>query len=193
MRSARGCGRRTAGGRRGDHRGNATAAKNQETAASDPAATSRPAAEPPKLSRAELLAAQQQTLATPRRRAGMPARLLFTTMDLLYGRRRTLSKFKMLELIARVPYQSWEQVAYVAVTHVYRDPGFARRVHERIRIPGSARQRAVAPAHPRRTRRPIRTARIPAAVLLGPASHRVRLLPAVLAALRAPPGVELPA
>src|SRR6266436_1087517 len=38
----------------------------------------------------------------------------------------------MLELIARVPYQSWEQVAYVAVTHVYRDPGFARRVHERI-------------------------------------------------------------
>src|SRR5260370_34737528 len=132
MRSARGCGRRTAGGRRGDHRGNATAAKNQETAASDPAATSRPAAEPPKLSRAELLAAQQQTLATPRRRAGMPARLLFTTMDLLYARRRTLSKFKMLELIARVPYQSCEQVAYVAVTHVYRDPGFARPVHERI-------------------------------------------------------------
>ena len=53
-------------------------------------------------------------------------------MDLLYGRQRTLSKFKMLELIARVPYQSWEQVAYVAVTHVYRDPGFARRVYERI-------------------------------------------------------------
>jgi len=115
----------------GDHRRNATA-ENQETATSDPAATSRPATEPPKLSRTELLAAQQQTLATPRRRAGMPARLLFTTMDLLYGRRRTLSKFKMLELIARVPYQSWEQVAYIAVTHVYRDPGFARRVHERI-------------------------------------------------------------
>ena len=115
-----------------DHRRTATAEKHQEPAASDLAATSRPATEPPKLSRAELLAAQQQTLATPRRRAGVPARLLFTTMDLLYGRRRTLSKFKMLELIARVPYQSWEQVAYVAVTHVHRDPGFARRVHERI-------------------------------------------------------------
>ena len=38
----------------------------------------------------------------------------------------------MLELIARVPYQSWEQVTYIAVTHVHRDPGFARRVHERI-------------------------------------------------------------
>ena len=27
-------------------------------------------------------------------------------MDLLYGRQRTLSKFKVLELIARVPYQA---------------------------------------------------------------------------------------
>jgi ubiquinol oxidase len=117
--------------RGGDHRENATE-KNQEPATSDLAAASRLAAEPPKLSRTELLAAQQQTLATPRRRYGIPARLLFTTMDLLYGRQRTLSKFKMLELIARVPYQSWEQVAYVAVTHVHRDPDFARRVHERI-------------------------------------------------------------
>ena len=75
----------------GDHRRTATAEKHQEPATSDPAATSRPATEPPKLSRAELLAAQQQTLATPRRRPGIPARLLFTTMDLLYGRRRTLS------------------------------------------------------------------------------------------------------
>ncbi len=35
----------------GDHRGNATA-ENQEPATSDVAATSRPATEPPKLSRA---------------------------------------------------------------------------------------------------------------------------------------------
>jgi len=99
---------------------------------SDLAFTEELAAEPPKLSHAELLAAQQETLATPRRRYGIPARLLFMTMDLLYGRRRTLSKFKMLELIARVPYQSWEQVAYIAVTHIHRDPDFARRIHERI-------------------------------------------------------------
>jgi ubiquinol oxidase len=63
-------------------------AENQGPATSVPAATARPATEPPKLSRPELLAAQQQTLATPRRRAGIPARVLFTTMDLLYGRRR---------------------------------------------------------------------------------------------------------
>ena len=98
----------------GDHRRTATAEKHQEPAASDLAATSRPATEPPKLSRAGLLAAQQQTLAMPRRRAGIPARLLFTTMDLLYGRRRTLSKFKMLELIARVPSAEHEYMEFVA-------------------------------------------------------------------------------
>lgn len=54
-------------------------------------------------------------------------------MDILYGRRRTLSKFKVLELIARVPYQAWEQVAYVAITHTSQDPGFARRIFDRIR------------------------------------------------------------
>jgi hypothetical protein len=76
---------------------------------------------------------QEQTLAMPRMRYGLLARLLFTTMDLVYGRRRTLSKFKVLELIARVPYQAWEQVAYVALTHTSRDPGFARRIFDRVR------------------------------------------------------------
>ena len=40
--------------------------------------------------------------------------------DLVYGRRRRLAKFRVLELIARVPYQAWEQVAYVAITHTAR-------------------------------------------------------------------------
>ena len=39
----------------------------------------------------------------------------------------------MLELVARVPYQAWENVAYVAVTHTAREPGFARRVFDRVR------------------------------------------------------------
>lgn len=76
---------------------------------------------------------QERTLAAPRMRYGLLARALFLGMDLVYGRRRTLSKFKVLELIARVPYQAWEQVAYVALTHTARDPGFARRVFDRVR------------------------------------------------------------
>ena len=81
----------------------------------------------------DLVAEQQRTLASPRRRYGFLARLLFITMDLVYGRKRTLSKFKVLELIARVPYQTWEHVAYVAVTHIHRQPRFARRVFEFVR------------------------------------------------------------
>ena len=81
----------------------------------------------------DLLTEQQRTLSSPRRRYGLLARLLFVTMDLVYGRARTLSKFKVLEVIARVPYQSWEQVAYVAVTHLHRQPRFARRVFEFVR------------------------------------------------------------
>jgi len=67
---------------------------------------------------ADLLKAEQEkTLAAPRRSYGFLASLLFFTMDLFYGKRRTLSKFKVLEIIARVPYQSWEHVAYIAMTH----------------------------------------------------------------------------
>src|SRR5438552_8652906 len=66
-------------------------------------------------------------------RYGLLARVLFVTLDLLYGRRRTLSKFKVLEVVARVPYQAWEHVAYIAMTHTYARPHFARRIFEFVR------------------------------------------------------------
>jgi len=76
--------------------------------------------------------AQEETLRTPRRRYGVSARLLFGLLDAVYGRTRTLSKFKVLELVARVPYQSWEQVAYIAITHTYERTGLARRIYDRV-------------------------------------------------------------
>lgn len=87
---------------------------------------------PPHLDHDALVAAQRETLDTPRRRYGIAARGLFGLLDALYGRERTLSKFKVLELVARVPYQSWEQVAYIAVTHVHQRTGLARRIHDRV-------------------------------------------------------------
>jgi ubiquinol oxidase len=71
---------------------------------------------------------QNKTLGTARLRYSYLARLLFTGLDLFYGRPRALSKFKVLEVIARVPYQAWEHVAYVAMTHTYEDPNFARNI-----------------------------------------------------------------
>lgn len=76
---------------------------------------------------------QEKTVASPRMRYGLLSRVLFLAMDLLYGRRRTLSKFKVLEIIARVPYQSWEHVAYIAITHTHAYPDFARRVFDRVK------------------------------------------------------------
>ena len=75
---------------------------------------------------------QEKTLAAPRLRYGLLARMLFLGMDVFYGRKRTLSKFKVLEVIARVPYQSWEHVAYIAMTHTHREPNFARRIFDFI-------------------------------------------------------------
>lgn len=88
--------------------------------------------DPPKLTPEELRTEQVRTLASGRRRYGLAARALFALMDLAYGRDRSLSKFKVLEVVARVPYQAWEHVAYVAVTHRYSRPRFARRIFERV-------------------------------------------------------------
>jgi ubiquinol oxidase len=87
-----------------------------------------------RLDHERLVAEQQVSLNTPRRRAGLSARALFLIMDVVYGEERTLEKFRVLELVARVPYQAWENVAYVAVTHTARQPGFARRVFNRVRV-----------------------------------------------------------
>lgn len=76
---------------------------------------------------------QKKTLDSSRRKYGLLARFLFLFMDLFYGRKRTLSKFKVLEVIARVPYQSWEHVAYIAMTHTYSSPNFARRIFEFVK------------------------------------------------------------
>ena len=79
-----------------------------------------------------LLIEQRRTLGADRLRPGVSARLLFATMDLLYGRRASLRKFRVLEVVARVPYMAWEQVGYVAITHTHTKPGFAREIHDEV-------------------------------------------------------------
>jgi ubiquinol oxidase len=76
---------------------------------------------------------QRTSAESPRRSYSLSAKALFAVMDKLYGAPRTLEKFRVLELVARVPYQAWENVAYVAVTHTARQHGFARRVFDRVR------------------------------------------------------------
>jgi ubiquinol oxidase len=86
----------------------------------------------PPLTRHQLREEQEATLASPRRRYSLAARGLFTLMDVVYGEPRTLSKFKVLEVIARAPYQAWERIGYVAITHRSGRPRFASRIFERV-------------------------------------------------------------
>lgn len=81
----------------------------------------------------DLLIEQAETLGADRMRPGPAAFLLFRTMDLMYGRSGSLPKFRVLEVIARVPYIAWEQVAYVAITHTHSTPAFARQIHDEVR------------------------------------------------------------
>jgi ubiquinol oxidase len=84
------------------------------------------------LSHEELAKIHEETLASPRRSYGLGARVLFALLDAIYGKGRTLSKFKVLELVARVPYQAWEQVSYIAITHTKRRTDLARRIFDRV-------------------------------------------------------------
>lgn len=80
-----------------------------------------------------LRAAERRTLSEPAHAHGLLARLLFSTLDLVYGRASTLAKFVVLELVARVPYQAWENVGYVAISHTQASPRFGRRIFEYVR------------------------------------------------------------
>ncbi len=73
-------------------------------------------------------------LARPRRDYAPASRALFAIMDRVYGPDRDLEKFRVLEVVARVPYQAWESVAYVAMTHTSKRSDFARRVYDRARV-----------------------------------------------------------
>ena len=86
-----------------------------------------------RLTSEQLKQEQAKTLAASRMRYGGLARLLFVSMDVLYGRAKTLAKFRVLEIIARMPYQAWENVAYIAITHAHADPDFARRIFDWVR------------------------------------------------------------
>jgi len=107
---------------------------SKETVMTTTAVIGRPEAPsgPPKLTPAQLRAAQQQTLAAPRLRYSMSARALFKTMDLGYGRAGTIVKFIILEYVARVPYQAWERVGYLALAKQRRRSALATRVFDRI-------------------------------------------------------------
>ena len=73
----------------------------------------------------------RQVLARAKPRYGLMARLLFRTLDIVYGKQTTVAKAAALELMARQPYEAWRHAAFVAVTHTGTTPEFALAVQRR--------------------------------------------------------------
>lgn len=71
----------------------------------------------------DLKAEQEATLARPPRAYGPLAKALFFGMDALYGKKMTLKKLKILELLARIPYQAWEVHYYRAMNNRFDRAG----------------------------------------------------------------------
>jgi len=64
---------------------------------------------------------QEATLARPRRSCGIFARALFWGMDVAHGKKLTLPKVKLLEILARIPYQAWEIRQYIRMNSKFAD------------------------------------------------------------------------
>ena len=54
--------------------------------------------------------------------------LLVFSGNLVYGKKPSYAKFKAVEVIARIPYQSWESVSYTLLTAFYGDERYAIRL-----------------------------------------------------------------
>jgi hypothetical protein len=62
------------------------------------------------------------TLKRPSYPYSLMARFFIYTMDLIAGKETTLSKLKLLELLASIPYREWERRQYANCTKRFKDP-----------------------------------------------------------------------
>jgi len=74
---------------------------------------------------------QQASMARPRYAYSAAARFFFLMMDLVTGKKDTLAKAKLLEILAGIPYRAWENRQYAQLTQHYQDQDLvqqARRI-----------------------------------------------------------------
>ena len=64
---------------------------------------------------------QKASSERPRYRYSLAAKGFFLSMDLITGRTITLPKVKLIEILASIPYRSWETRQYARMTRRYRD------------------------------------------------------------------------
>lgn len=76
---------------------------------------------------------QEAVLARPPRNYGLFARMLFWGMDTFYGKELTLGKVRLLELLARIPYQAWEIRKYREMNHAFENANAVKEADDLIR------------------------------------------------------------
>jgi ubiquinol oxidase len=90
------------------------------------------AAGPPTLEPAQLRVEQRRTLAASEARPRLALRLMFGSIDVLYGRRLSIEKFLVLEHLAQVPYRTWERAAQRRIARSRGRSVLARRIGQRV-------------------------------------------------------------
>lgn len=75
---------------------------------------------------------QAATLARSPYPYSFAARFFFAAMDLAAGKKDTLPKASLLELLASIPYREWEFRQYTRMTRCYRDPNLVSRAGQII-------------------------------------------------------------
>jgi len=81
----------------------------------------------------DLVQEQKASSARPHYRYSLAAKVFFLSIDLITGRTITLPKVKLIEILASIPYRSWETRQYARMTRRYRDRALvqeARKIME---------------------------------------------------------------
>lgn len=73
---------------------------------------------------------QDATFKRALREYGVLARILFWTMDTVYGRDLTWGKIRLLEILARIPYQAWEISQYHKMNRRFSNPLAVRKAED---------------------------------------------------------------
>ena len=64
---------------------------------------------------------QKASVERPRYGYSLAAKGFFLSMDLITGKKMTLAKAKLIEMLASIPYRSWEIRQYARMTRCYRN------------------------------------------------------------------------
>ncbi len=73
---------------------------------------------------------QQASLSRPRYKYSLAAKAFFSFMDIITGKRTTLGKTKMVEILASIPYRSWEITKYGQMTRKYQNWQEVKRAND---------------------------------------------------------------